>query len=451
LKTIHQDLLRQAESNYPRQKISFCRGKLDDAINMCPQPETLSECSDIAVRDFYDRYPYPRPVDGLDDYKRRWQDRQRRRSDFHLFWPGLPYREDHTILVAGCGTSQAAKHALRWPEAQVTGIDCSATSVRHTKQLKQSYELRNLQVHQVSIENVSDLGMSFDQVVCTGVLHHLADPDAGLDALRSVLNPDGAMQLMVYAPYGRAGVYMLQEFCQRIGVRPGDREIRDLCAALSALPTKHPLQTLLTQAPDFRNEAALADALLNPKDRAYSVSQFFEFIQRAGLRFGRWIRQAPYSVGCGAIASIPQASKIGRLPLNEQFAAIELFRGTMIRHSAVVYRNDSRSNLQQVDFTDDEWIDYVPIRMPDTICLEDRLPSGTAAVLINRTHTFTDLFLPIKQMEKRIFDAIDGHRSIRNIVEQMASSSPQLELVRTFFERLWWHDQVVFATSQKTG
>jgi hypothetical protein len=54
-------------------------------------------------------------------------------------------------------------------------------------------------------------------------------------------------------------------------------------------------------------------------------------------------------------------------------------------------------------------------------------------------------------MEKRIFDAIDGHRSIRNIVEQMASSSPQFELVRTFFERLWWHDQVVFATSQKTG
>jgi hypothetical protein len=89
--------------------------------------------------------------------------------------------------------------------------------------------------------------------------------------------------------------------------------------------------------------------------------------------------------------------------------------------------------------------------MPDTICLEERLPPWAAAVLINRSHTFTDLFLPIKQMEKRIFDAIDGHRSIRNIVEQMASSSPQLELVRTFFERLWWHDQVVFATSQKTG
>ena len=40
--------------------------------------------------------------------------------------------ENYSILVAGCGTSQAAKHALRWPEAQVTGIDVSATSVRCT-------------------------------------------------------------------------------------------------------------------------------------------------------------------------------------------------------------------------------------------------------------------------------------------------------------------------------
>ena len=142
----------------------------------------------------------------------------RRRADYHLFWPARPYREDHSILIAGCGTSQAAKHALRWPAAQVTGIDFSATSVRCTEELKRKYNLNNLQVHQLPIERVSELGTSFDQIVCTGVLHHLADPDAGLSALRGVLKPDGAMHLMVYAPYGRTGIYMLQEFCRRIGI-----------------------------------------------------------------------------------------------------------------------------------------------------------------------------------------------------------------------------------------
>ena len=33
------------------------------------------------------------------------------------------------------------------------------------------------------------------------------------------------MHLMVYAPYGRAGIYMLQEFCRRIGIQASDDEI----------------------------------------------------------------------------------------------------------------------------------------------------------------------------------------------------------------------------------
>ena len=172
------------------------------------------------VRAFYERHPYPPPVDSLEKYRRLGQDRQKRRADYHLFWPARPYREDQSILIAGCGTSQAAKHALRWPAAQVTGIDFSATSVRSTEELKRKYSLNNLQVRQLPIERVGDLNMSFDQIICTGVLHHLAEPDAGLSALRGVLNPDGgAMHLMVYAPYGRTGIYMLQEFCRRIGDR----------------------------------------------------------------------------------------------------------------------------------------------------------------------------------------------------------------------------------------
>jgi SAM-dependent methyltransferase len=407
------------------------------------------------VRDFYDHYPYPPPVDSLEKYQRLWQDSKRRRADFHLFWPARPYREDQSILVAGCGTSQAAKHALRWPTAQVTGIDCSATSVRCTEELKRKYNLKNLQVHELPIERVTDLGMSFDQIVCTGVLHHLADPDAGLSALRSVLKPDGAMHLMVYAPYGRTGIYMLQEFCRRMDIHASDSDITDLIGALGSLPPGHPLESVLRQAPDFRNEAALADALLHPQDRAYSVSQLFDFIEKRELRFGRWLRQAPYSIRCGVIAKIPQASRLARLSPVEQYACIELFRGTMARHSAIVYRNDRPDGSQQIDFHGDAWLEFVPIRMPDTICVLDRLPAGAAAVLINQTHTYRDLFLPIAPTEKRLFEAIDGVRNIGDIVARSLPSSPReanLDTVRTFFESLWWQDQVVFdASSSLSG
>jgi SAM-dependent methyltransferase len=402
------------------------------------------------VRDFYDCYPYPPPVDSLEKYQRLWQNPGKRRADYHLFWPGRSYKEDFSILIAGCGTSQAAKHAMRWPAAQVTGIDISATSIRRTEELKRKYNLTNLQVRQLPIDRVSDLEKTFDQIVCTGVLHHLADPDAGLGALRGVLEPDGAMHLMVYAPYGRAGVYMLQEFCRRVGIRATDDGIRDLITALRALPPGHPLENLLRQAPDFRQEAALADALLHPQDRAYSVPQLFDLVEMGGLKFGRWVRQAPYSAGCGVLAQIPQASRMAQLSLAEQYAAAELFRGTMVRHSLIVYQDGKSAASQPTSFAGDALLGYVPIRMSETIVVQEGVPPGAAAVLINQNHTFTDLFLTVNSMEKTWFDAIDGNRTIGDILKTTLLSSQEqshLGIARTFFERLWWHDQVVFDAS----
>jgi SAM-dependent methyltransferase len=397
---------------------------------------------EAAVKDFYERYPYPRPIDDLDQYRRRWQEQSRRRADFHLFWPDKPYSEERTILIAGCGTSQAAKHAARCPAARVIGIDFSATSVRHTEDLRRKYDLTNLEVHQLPIDRVGDLGMTFDGVVCTGVLHHLANPEAALRGLRDVLDPDGAMHLMVYAPYGRAGIYMLQEFCRRIGIQASDDEIRDLVVALGALPARHPLARLLHDAPDFRQEAALADALLHPQDRAFSVPQLLDFIGGAGLTFSRWVRQAPYSPHCGVMARLPQASRIAALQPAQQFAAAELFRGAMMSHSVIVCRDDRPGRSPAIGFSGDAWLDYVPVRVPDTLHVQERLPPGAAAVLINRAHTDTDIYLPIDAREKLLVDAIDGERSIGAI----AGDEPR-DVCRALFERLWWHDQVVFDQS----
>jgi SAM-dependent methyltransferase len=399
----------------------------------------------VEVQAFYDRYPYPPPIDDLDAYRQRWQDHERRWADFHLFWPTRSYREDYSILVAGCGTSQAAKYAIRWPAARVTGIDFSTSSVQHTEALKRKYQLDNLQIHQLPLEQVGDLGSRFDQVVCTGVLHHLPDPDAGLRALRSVMTPHGALHMMVYAPYGRSGIYMLQEFCRRIGFRAPDGDIRELLAALKALPSRHPLTSLLQEAADFRNEAALADALLNPQDRAYSVPQLFAFLKSNRLTFGRWIRQAPYSLQPGLMSRIPRALRKARVPLEDQYAAAELFRGNMMRHSAVVYRDDNPA-IPRIGFDDDACLEYIPIRVPDTLTLQEQLPPGIAAILVNRAHTQSDICLPLQAAEMRLLNAIDGKRNIG----AMLASDVERDTARSLFERLWWHDQVVFAAAQPT-
>jgi len=397
------------------------------------------------VCEFYNHHPYPPPVERLDRARDEWQDENRPRSEFHLLWPNKPYRTDLEILVAGCGTWQAAKYAICRPTARVTGIDFSKTSIACTETLKRSHNLVNLETQPIPIEKVADLNRRFDLIVCTGVLHHLPDPDQGIRALRSVLKPGGALYLMVYAPYGRAGAYLLQDYCRKLGIGPSSQEIEDLRIALEALPPEHPLMALLRGSRDAHNSDALADVLLNPRDRSYSVPQLFDFIERNGLTPGRWYWQAPYLPQCGTIAATPHAKRLIALPERERYAAMELWRGTMSSHSVIAYRSDKNAGGTEILFDSDGWDSYIPLRRATTICVHERLPSGAAGVLLNRSHRFHDLILVIDAREERMFDAIDGHRSIAEIVRRVGNV--ESSDARVFFQKLWWYDQVAFDTS----
>jgi SAM-dependent methyltransferase len=392
---------------------------------------------------FYTSHPYPPPVENLDRAVDEWQDANRHRAEYHLLWPDRPYRADLDILIAGCGTWQAAKYAVCRPAARVTGVDVSATSIACTDALKRKYNLKNLELRRLPLEDVESLERRFDLVVCTGVLHHLADPDAGLRALGAVVKPDGALQLMVYARYGRSGIHMIQEYCRRLGIGTSPKELTDLIAALEVLPPQHPAVALLRYARDSGNRDALADALLNPRDRSYSVNELFDLVERNGLIFGRWQMQATYLPQCGAVAATPHAVRLRALPEREQYAAMELWRGTIAHHSSVIYRSDASAlpGTRALSPRD------VPLRRPSTVCVRERLPSGAAAVLLNRGHLHHDLVVPLSAEEKRMFDAIDGRRTIGEIVA-VAGRGSAWPHARALFERLWSYDQVVFDTSK---
>src|SRR5215813_7718315 len=118
-----------------------------------------------AVCAFYDSHPYPTPIENLDRHRELYRNPDRRRAWSLLLWPTEKPRADREILVAGCGTSQAAIHALREPDAHVTAIDISEVSLSHTRELQRKYGLRNLDLHRLAIENVGELGRAFDQIV----------------------------------------------------------------------------------------------------------------------------------------------------------------------------------------------------------------------------------------------------------------------------------------------
>lgn len=398
------------------------------------------------VQSFYERMPYPPPLTDLDRLLGQLRCPDRRRAKALLMFPQGEPDHQQRILVAGCGTSQAAQIAVRQPDASVVAIDISETSLECQRALQRKYALENLELHQLSILDVASLDGAFDQIICTGVLHHLPDPDQGLRCLHDALAPWGAMHIMVYASYGRAGIYMMQEYCRRVGVEASSAALEELGATLKCLPDDHPLGWMLHRFKDFLNPHALADALLHPQDRAYTVSEVYAWLDRCGMVFGRWTEQAPYLPQCGSVAGTPHGERIGRLSEPDQHAAVELFRGVIAQHSLIAYRSDRAASAQPVEFTGELWRDQVPVRVPWTKVVREHAPAGSVAVLLNPVHRHTDLILPIDTMESRLLTRIDGESSFGEIAQGYSAKDVESRVV-PFFRKLWQYDQILVDAS----
>ncbi len=115
-------------------------------MSITGERDALGPAASDGVRDFYEKLPYPPPLTNLDEHRELSADPQRRRALFHRIWPTEQPGASQDNLIAGCGTSQAARHALGEPKARVTAIDISETSLRHTRDLKRRYNLENLEL-----------------------------------------------------------------------------------------------------------------------------------------------------------------------------------------------------------------------------------------------------------------------------------------------------------------
>jgi len=172
---------------------------------------------DIVSRQ-YEAWPYPAPIEDVGVWCRNqweWFDPSHAAG---VLWPSHAPEGDLDILIAGCGTSQAAVFAYNNPGAHVLAIDVSHASLAHETRLKEKHGLWNLELRALAIEELPTLERTFDLIVSTGVLHHMEDPATGLAALRACLRPEGVIGLMLYGSQGRTGIDSLRSAFRDAGL-----------------------------------------------------------------------------------------------------------------------------------------------------------------------------------------------------------------------------------------
>jgi SAM-dependent methyltransferase len=400
--------------------------------------------ADVVSRQ-YERWRYPQPVLDLEEWSAnnwQWFDP----SHAHrTLWPDREYKPDLDILIAGCGTNQAAMFAYTNPGAKVVGVDVSQPSLDHQQYLKDKHGLWNLELHLLPIEELPTLGLEFDLVVSTGVLMVLADPVAGMKAIGGCLRPDGVAAIMLYAKYGRLGVEMMQSVFRDMGLRQDDPSLQIVKEAVSMLGPDHPLQSYLkiSGTEDLQFDTGLVDTFLHGRDRNYTVDECIDLVTSAGLVFQDWLLKGPYYAHDLFAPANGFYPAVNALPDAKIWSVMERVQNVNGCHFFMACRTERPKESYAIDFSTDESLDYVPMY---------RLRCGLAGADIFRP----DWGMSLNAAQLPFVQHVDGRRTIREIAERVAEGEVRRvgqanleKFGRKLFQSLWRLDFLAMGLNPK--
>lgn len=402
---------------------------------------------DPRVRQQYERFPYPerRPEDEKTRLIGTWLD-DLRMVNHHCFGGVRSFNDGFRVLVAGGGTGDGTvflAEQLRGLHAEIVHLDVSRAAMDVARERVRLRQLDNVHFVEASLLDAPRLGLgSFDYINCCGVLHHLPDPPRGLDALLDVLAPDAALGLLLYALYGRTGVYQMQSLLRLICGPEIDEQHRiDLArSTLAVLPRSNWFVRGEDLHADHRTggDAGLYDLLLHPLDRAYTVPEIYEwFTDRCGLSviWSDWHRgRLPYEPETYLARGAPVLlERIGALDPRARAAAAELISGAIITHSFYATR-DVDTAAPYGDASMVPLLANDAATGPDIASVIDA--HGNQPFILQHAQSGLERTPDPGRHVRAIFAALDGQRSFAQIFAEvrrvMPAAGDDAELFREF-------------------
>lgn len=379
------------------------------------------------VRNQYEALPYP-PRDPQDESKRlitTWLD-SLFMINHYCFGGVADFSSNFRILIAGGGTGDGTIYLaeqLRDTDAKIVHCDFSEASLNIAKKRAELRGLNNIRWIHDSLLNLPELDVGeFDYINCSGVLHHLADPDAGLRALKAVLSSSGAIGLMVYGTYGRTGIYQMQDVLRRINGDGSDMDVKlkNAKQVLNCAPKSNwffhgPARDHVTLG-----DAGVYDLLLHSQDRSYTVDELYQWLHDEHgfrLQFSDVDRgNSPYQPALVVAPDKPDfLQSVNRLPLREQQAIAELLGGSLDMHCLYLTpgteeRAAPYGNSNMVPF-----LCHEPITGPELSAFIHR--NTQRPLMINHTHTGVHTEVDPGTYGKFILKYLDGKRSFAELFD----------------------------------
>ena len=289
------------------------------------------------VRAQYEAYPYPERDPG-DERKRLITGSPSHvlEIDHFVFEGTRDWARPLRVLVAGGGTGDALIQMAQQMHdagraAEITYLDVSSAARKVAEARARVRGLEGIRFVTGSLMEAADLGQ-FDYIDCCGVLHHLPDPAAGFRALLAALAPGGGMGFMVYAPYGRSGVYPLQEaFGALLAGQPPEARLKAARKLVAGLPEGHPFRGNPNLGDHKDSDAGFYDLLLHSQDRAFDVGALIGVLEETGWALSGFAMPALYDLG--RITEVP-----GHLGPVERMALAEKLTGTIKTHVGYAVR-----------------------------------------------------------------------------------------------------------------
>ena len=377
----------------------------------------MTDHADARLAAQYEAYPYP-ARDAREEAKRLiiGSPSHLREIDYWVFGATRPASQPLRALIAGGGTGDGtimlATHLARpGRPGRVTYLDRSAAAMKVARARAEARGLTNIDWVQGSLLDLPSLGLGpFDYIDCCGVLHHLPDPAEGLAALVSVLAPGGGMGLMVYAPHGRTGVYMVQEALGLLAPadQPPAARLDVARRVMRHLPESNWLRFNRNFADHITGgDAGLYDLLLNPRDRAFTVTAFTDLLASAGMAVSAFMEPMRYDPATW-LAEPKLRARAASLGPTERAALAEALTANMSVHIAYCRRVS-----EPVAMADPLAEAAVPVmrEVPGAELAKSILPDGSLPFLFDGLRAV--LRLPIESTA--ILHAIDGQRSVGDL------------------------------------